>query len=61
MQVMVKSDHNITGDVSLTDLLEAILSDSIGHFAKRILKVQAFLSGIDQLSQERNHTFIGQM
>ncbi len=44
MQVIVNSDHNITGDASLTERLESILSDSIGRFAARIVKVEAFLS-----------------
>jgi ribosome-associated translation inhibitor RaiA len=44
MQVIVNSDHNITGDASLTERVEATLSDSIGRFAERIVKVEVFLS-----------------
>jgi ribosome-associated translation inhibitor RaiA len=44
MQVIVNSDHNITGDESVTRRVEAILSDSIERFANRITKVEAFLS-----------------
>jgi ribosome-associated translation inhibitor RaiA len=44
MQVIVNSDHNITGDASLTQRVESVLSDSIGRFAKRIVTVEAFLS-----------------
>jgi ribosome-associated translation inhibitor RaiA len=44
MQVIVNSDHHITGDASLTDRVEAVVSDSIGRFADRITKVEAFLS-----------------
>jgi len=44
MQVMVNSDNNVTADASLSERLEAALSDSIGRFAERIIKVEAFLS-----------------
>jgi ribosome-associated translation inhibitor RaiA len=44
MQVIVNSDHNITGDESVTARVEAILADSIERFAERITRVEAFLS-----------------
>jgi ribosome-associated translation inhibitor RaiA len=44
MQVTVNSDHNITGDESVTARVEAILADSIERFANRITRVEAFLS-----------------
>jgi ribosome-associated translation inhibitor RaiA len=44
MQIMVNTDHNITADASLTGRVEATVSDSIGRFAERIVKVEAFLS-----------------
>jgi ribosome-associated translation inhibitor RaiA len=44
MQVIVHSDHNITADASLTQRVEAEVSNSIGRFAERIVKVEAFLS-----------------
>lgn len=44
MQVIVNSDHNITGDEGVTARVEAILADSIERFADRITKVEAFLS-----------------
>jgi ribosome-associated translation inhibitor RaiA len=44
MQVIVNSDHNITGDASVTARVESILTDTIGRFAERIVKVEAFLS-----------------
>jgi ribosome-associated translation inhibitor RaiA len=44
MQVIVNSDHNITGDETVTARVEAILADSIERFAERITKVEAFLS-----------------
>jgi ribosome-associated translation inhibitor RaiA len=44
MQVIVNSDHNITGDETVTARVEGILADSIGRFAERITKVEAFLS-----------------
>lgn len=44
MQVIVNSDHNITGDESVIARVEAILADSIERFANRITRVEAFLS-----------------
>lgn len=44
MQVIVNSDHNITADKSVTDRVEATLADSVGRFAQRITKIEAFLS-----------------
>jgi ribosome-associated translation inhibitor RaiA len=44
MQVIVNSDHNITGDASVTERVESILADSIGRYGERIVKVEAFLS-----------------
>lgn len=44
MQVIVNSDHNITGDETVTARVEAILADSIERFEDRITKVEAFLS-----------------
>jgi len=44
MQVIVNSDHSITGDAVLIERVETILSDSIERFADRITKVEAFLS-----------------
>lgn len=44
MQVIVNSDHNITGDEAVTARVEAILADSIERFAERITRVEAFLS-----------------
>jgi ribosome-associated translation inhibitor RaiA len=44
MQVIVNSDHNITGDLTLTARVESIVSDSVERFAERIIKVEAFLS-----------------
>jgi ribosome-associated translation inhibitor RaiA len=44
MQVIVNSDHNITGDATLTERVKTILEGSIERFAQRIIKVEAFLS-----------------
>lgn len=44
MQVIVNSDHNITGDLTLTARVESIVTDSVERFAQRIIKVEAFLS-----------------
>jgi len=51
MQVIVNSDHNITGDESLTARVEAILADSIERFEERITRVEAFLSDANSSSK----------
>jgi ribosome-associated translation inhibitor RaiA len=51
MQVIVNSDHSITGDASLMQRVESVLSDSIGRFAERIVTVEAYLSDANSSSK----------
>jgi len=51
MQVLVNSDHNITGDESLKARVEAIVADSIERFEERITRVEAFLSDANSSSK----------
>jgi ribosome-associated translation inhibitor RaiA len=44
MQVIVNSDHNITGDESLTSRVTAEVTSAVGRFSDRIIKVEAFMS-----------------
>ena len=44
MQVIVNSDHHITGDSSLTERVQSIVEDAIDRFADRITRVDVFLS-----------------
>jgi hypothetical protein len=47
MQVLVNSDHHITGSESVTERVEAILGDSIGRFATRITRVEVHLGDVN--------------
>jgi ribosome-associated translation inhibitor RaiA len=44
MQVLVNSDHHITGSESVTERVESIISASVERFADRITRVEVFLS-----------------
>jgi ribosome-associated translation inhibitor RaiA len=44
MQVLVNSDHHITGSESVTERVESIVSASVERFADRITRVEVFLS-----------------
>jgi ribosome-associated translation inhibitor RaiA len=44
MQVLVNSDHNITGSESVTERVESMLQDSVARFADRITRVEVYLS-----------------
>ncbi len=44
MQVIVNSDHHITGDETLHERVQAIVEDALDRFADRITRVEVFLS-----------------
>jgi Sigma 54 modulation protein / S30EA ribosomal protein len=44
MQVLVNSDHHITGDESTTERVRSIVEDSLDRFADRVTRVEVFLS-----------------
>jgi ribosome-associated translation inhibitor RaiA len=47
MQVLVNSDHNIDGSVSLSERVESIVTDAVGRFADRITRVEAHLNDVN--------------
>lgn len=47
MQVLVNSDHHITGDESVTERVQSIVEASVGRFADRITRVEVFLSDVN--------------
>ena len=51
MQVIVNSDHSITGDASQIQRTEAVVFDAVGHYAERITKVDAFFSDANSSSK----------
>jgi ribosome-associated translation inhibitor RaiA len=44
MQVIVNSDHHITGDETLHERVQTIVEDALDRFADRITRVEVFLS-----------------
>ncbi len=44
MQVLVNSDHHITGSESVTERVQSIVEASLERFADRITRVEVFLS-----------------
>jgi len=44
MQVLVNSDHHITGDETLNVRVQSIVEDALDRFADRITRVEVFLS-----------------
>src|SRR3569833_1469074 len=44
MQVLVNSDHHITGDESTTERVRSIDEDALDRFADRVTRVEVFLS-----------------
>jgi ribosome-associated translation inhibitor RaiA len=47
MQVLVNSDHHITGSESVTVRVESIVQASVDRFADRITRVEVFLSDVN--------------
>jgi ribosome-associated translation inhibitor RaiA len=47
MQVLVNSDHHVTGDETLTQRVESIVEDTLGRFADRITRVEVHLNDVN--------------
>ncbi len=47
MQVLVNSDHHITGSESVTERVQSIVEASLERFADRITRVEVFLSDVN--------------
>jgi ribosome-associated translation inhibitor RaiA len=47
MQILVNSDHHITGSESVTERVQSIVEDSLERFADRITRVEVFLSDVN--------------
>jgi ribosome-associated translation inhibitor RaiA len=47
MQVLLNSDHHITGHESLTERVQSIVEGSVERFADRITRVEVFLSDVN--------------
>jgi ribosome-associated translation inhibitor RaiA len=47
MQILVNSDHHITGDETVTERVEALVNGTLGRFAHRITRVEVHLSDVN--------------
>ena len=47
MQVLVNSDHHITGDETLTARVETLVEDVLGRFGERITRVEVHLNDVN--------------
>ena len=47
MQVLVNSDHHITGDEILTQRVETVVNDALGRFNDRITRVEVHLNDVN--------------
>jgi ribosome-associated translation inhibitor RaiA len=47
MQVLVNSDHHITGDETLTERVEALVNGTLGRFEDRITRVEVHLNDVN--------------
>ena len=54
MHILVNSDHRITGTEALTERVESVVADAIGHFADRITRVEVHLSDVNGDKQGDN-------
>jgi ribosome-associated translation inhibitor RaiA len=47
MQVLVNSDHHITGDLTMTQRVESIVGDAVDRFADRVTRVEVHLNDVN--------------
>src|SRR5688572_2270883 len=47
MQILVNSNHSITGTEAVTERVEAIVADAVDHFADRITRVEVHLNDVN--------------
>ncbi len=47
MQIQVNSDHHITGDERMNEIVTSIVTDAVGRYADRITRVEVHLSDVN--------------
>ena len=47
MQIQVNSDHHITGDERMTEIVSGLVTDAVGHYADRITRVEVHLNDVN--------------
>jgi ribosome-associated translation inhibitor RaiA len=54
MHILVNSDHRITGTEALTERVEGVVADAVGHFADRITRIEVHLNDVNGDKQGDN-------
>jgi len=47
MQILVNSNHTVTGTEALIERVEGIVEDAVAHFADRITRIEVHLSDVN--------------
>ena len=47
MQIQVNSDHHITGDERMNEIVSALITDAVGRYADRITRVEVHLNDVN--------------
>jgi ribosome-associated translation inhibitor RaiA len=47
MQVLVNSDHHVTGSESVSERVETVVRDAVGRFADRITRIEVHLNDVN--------------
>jgi len=54
MQILVNSNHSVTGTEALTDRVEGIVADAVEHLADRITRIEVHLNDVNGDKQGAN-------
>jgi ribosome-associated translation inhibitor RaiA len=54
MQILVNSNHSVTGTEALTDRVEGIVADAVEHLADRITRIEVHLHDVNGDKQGAN-------
>jgi len=47
VQIQVNSDHHITGDERMNEIVNALITDAVGRYADRITRVEVHLNDVN--------------
>jgi ribosome-associated translation inhibitor RaiA len=51
MQILVNSDHSVSGTEALAERVESVVADAVGHFADRITRIEVHLNDVNGAKQ----------
>jgi len=52
MQVLLNSDHNIRGDLRLTEIVEAEVDRTLGRFTERITRIEVHVNDVNSSAKK---------